>query len=240
MTPVSVGGWRLPSTTPGRTGFSGQNHGHKAGLLGTSGGVWRGYHPSNLPPARQFSLRFGVRRQEKERMDFGELGWRDAILLVAVAAAIYLVVSLLGLVRLRRRPEAALAVAPPGPGPTEAAASPLAAERSGGADGPALSSPAPGFEAELAAQVTRTALEAEVRQLRVELAALREELAEIKAMRRVSPLYAEAAALAQRGFDARGVAAECGISVAEAELVLAMSRDSRDFDKEAEDGADRQ
>ena len=62
--------------------------------------------------------------------------------------------------------------------------------------------------------------------------------AEIKTLRRISPLYADAAALAQRGFDARGVAEECGISVAEAELVLAMSKDSKDFDIEVDDGAD--
>jgi len=93
------------------------------------------------------------------------------------------------------------------------------------------------FAAELSAQVAKTELEAEVRQLRAELTALRAEMAEIKTTRRTSPLYAEAAALAQRGFDARGVAEECGISVAEAELVLAMSRDSKDFEIEVDDGA---
>lgn len=76
-----------------------------------------------------------------------------------------------------------------------------------------------------------TELAAEVRQLREELRTLREEVAAIKEAPRVSPLYADAAELARRGFDARGVAAECGISVAEAELVLALSRSDRDFDK---------
>ncbi len=76
-----------------------------------------------------------------------------------------------------------------------------------------------------------TELAAEVKQLREELRALRDEVAAIKEAPRVSPLYADAAELARRGFDARGVAAECGISVAEAELVLALSRGDRDFDK---------
>jgi hypothetical protein len=196
-----------------------------------------------VPHAGHFSLRFGTRRYEKERMDLGEFGWRDATLLVAVLAAIYLLVSLLRLARLRRRREPVAPATAPTAGQTEPAALPLAAtEPLAGTDADAPTEMAPvssvAFAAELSAQVAKTELEAEVRQLRVELAALRDELAEIKATRRVSPLYAEAAALAQRGFDARGVAEECGISVAEAELVLAMSRDSRDFDKEVDDGAE--
>jgi hypothetical protein len=186
-----------------------------------------------------------MRREEKGRMEFGEFGWRDAILLVAVLAAIYLVVSLLGLARLRRRREAGLAVGSPTVvGPAETVAAPLApTELVADTDIPSVAAPAPPvepveFAAALSAQVARTELEAEVRQLRIDLAALREELAELKTVRRVSPLYAEAAALAQRGFDARGVAEECGISVAEAELVLALSRDSRDFEKEVDDGAE--
>jgi hypothetical protein len=91
-----------------------------------------------------------------------------------------------------------------------------------------------------AATLAATELEVEVRQLRAEVEQLRQELLELKQTqaRRISPLYADAAALAQRGFDARGVAEECGISVAEAELVLAMSRDEQNFDSEVKDGAD--
>lgn len=172
-------------------------------------------------------------------MEFGEFGWRDGILLVAVLAAIYLGVSLLGLARLRRRRDAALPAEAPTVVPAEAVAVPPVAAIAD-ADMTLAAAPEPPveFAAALSAQVARTELEAEVRQLRADLAALREELAELKTVRRVSPLYAEAAALAQRGFDARGVAEECGISVAEAELVLALSRDSRDFDKEVDDGAE--
>lgn len=174
-------------------------------------------------------------------MEFGEFGWRDGILLVAVLAAIYLGVSLLGLARLRRRRDAALPAGAPTIVPAEAVAvPPMPVAAIADADVPSAAAPEPPveFAAALSAQVARTELEAEVRQLRADLAALREELAELKTVRRVSPLYAEAAALAQRGFDARGVAEECGISVAEAELVLALSRDSRDFDKEVDDGAE--
>jgi hypothetical protein len=69
---------------------------------------------------------------------------------------------------------------------------------------------------------------------------LRAEMSELKAARRVSPLYAEAVALARRGFDARGIAAECGISVAEAELVQAMSDGGKNFDGEVDDGGSGQ
>jgi hypothetical protein len=173
-------------------------------------------------------------------MDFGEFGWRDGVLLVAVLAAIYLVVSLLGLARLRRRGEPTPAVKPHATDLPEPAPIPNGPAGPAAGAAPVDMPPAVPFEAELTARLARTELEAEVQQLRQELATLREEMAELKATRRVSPLYAEAAALAQRGFDARGVAEECGISVAEAELVLAMSRDSRDFDSEVDDGADGQ
>jgi hypothetical protein len=86
----------------------------------------------------------------------------------------------------------------------------------------------------------------EVRQLRRDIAQLREELdaqrGEVSALRecldgqaqqieatraaqRVSPLYGEALALAQRGMPADVIAERCSISVAEAELVHSLSRD---------------
>jgi hypothetical protein len=227
----------------GGADFSGRNMGAKAACLGFC--RWRETTIiQTICPQLVISDCGRGRGYEKERMDFfGELGWRDAVLLVVVLAVIYLVVSLLALARLRRQQAPALAATPSlvdsagAPGVPPMAAEPAlvvdAAMPPELADEPAVA-----FEAELSARLAKTELEAEVKQLRRELAALREELAEIKATRRVSPLYAEAAALAQRGFDARGVAAECGISVAEAELVLAMSRDSKDFDKEVDDGAD--
>lgn len=170
-------------------------------------------------------------------MDLTEFGWRDGLLLATVLAAVYLVFALLGLARLRRRRDdtAARPSYPPmapifaAPAADAEPAAAMAAETSGPM-GQADEALAP-FPAHLAL----TELAAEVQRLRAELAALREEVAAIKAAPRVSPLYADAAALAKRGFDARGVADECGISVAEAELVLAMSRDEQDFDSEVDD-----
>jgi hypothetical protein len=170
-------------------------------------------------------------------MEFGDFGWRDAALLAAVLAAVYLVVALLGLARLRRprEPQGDTAVLAAAPRAEAVAGEAVAGE----AATPAEAIPAGGFAAVLEERVAQGTLEEEVGQLRAEVTALREELAELKTTRRVSPLYAEAAALAQRGFDARGVAEECGISVAEAELVLALSRENRDFDSEVDDGDGR-
>jgi hypothetical protein len=156
-------------------------------------------------------------------MDFTEFGWREGFLLAVVAAVAYLVLSVIRLIRLRRRNVAA-AVAPTTRTKPETLATSVKLDA-------AAAAPMPPFGEHLA----WTRLEAEVNQLRVEVAGLREELSELKAARRVSPLYADAVALARRGFDARGIAEECGISVAEAELVLAMSDGSKNFDNEVDD-----
>ena len=92
---------------------------------------------------------------------------------------------------------------------------------------PANSPPPADFEGELA----RSTLEREVARLRRESAALRDEVAalrddinRLKANRNVSPLYSEAAPLAERGVSADGIAGRCGISLGEAELVAALAR----------------
>jgi hypothetical protein len=199
-------------------------------------------------------------------MDSGGIGWRELVMLAAALAGVYLVIALMALARLRRRPTPAANVEPTAPTdlmaagatppvqqawehpfltpvqfPDDPAPEPderptltevdLVLDESTAPAAPAA--PAPPFAATLAL----SELEAEVRQLRTEVAELRKELVELKEARRVSPLYADAAALAHRGFDARGVAEECGISVAEAELVLAMSKDEKTFDSEVDDGA---
>lgn len=156
-----------------------------------------------------------------EGLDFG---WRGGILLLAAVVAAYLLFALLKLFRLQRKPASAVAEPP-------AVAQP---------ESPAMVvSPAPQIVPEpvpvFREQLAWSSLEAEVRQLRGELAALQAQVEALKVSRRVSPMYADALDLAQRGFDARGVAEECGISVAEAELVLAMARDKTDFDREVED-----
>ena len=179
----------------------------------------------------------------------GRGGWTSSIsageglLLAVVVVAVYLVVALLGLARLKRRREA-VAVAPPplvAGEPPDFLASSLSVRIDddrldvpgiGKAAGPAAGD---GRESDFAGQLAWHELETEVGQLRIEMATLRRELDELRnarVQRRVTSHYAEAAALAERGFDARGVADECGISVAEAELVLAMNRDERIFDDE--------
>lgn len=64
----------------------------------------------------------------------------------------------------------------------------------------------------------------ELHELRGQMAALREEVERLKAARNISPQYGEAVALAQQGMDAQTIAERCGIAVAEAELVRALSR----------------
>jgi hypothetical protein len=195
-------------------------------------------------------------------MDSGGIGWRELVILAAALAGLYLVVALMALARLRRRraPKPAIEPsAPADPGPAFKPSPPGQAwdhpfltpvhlpdeplpeapiEVDLVIDDAVPAAPQPQAATPFAATLAVTEFEAEVRQLRAEVAALRQELTELKEARRVSPLYADAAALAHRGFDARGVAEECGISVAEAELVLAMSKDEKDFDSEVQDGAD--
>ena len=85
--------------------------------------------------------------------------------------------------------------------------------------------------AQFGEQLMKTGIEAELAELRGEVAALKdevillhEEVRLLKAARNVSPQYGEAVALAQRGLGAAQIAERCGISVAEAEMVCALSR----------------
>lgn len=78
--------------------------------------------------------------------------------------------------------------------------------------------------AQFGEQVLKDGIEAELADLRKEVAALKEEVSLLKAARNVSPQYGEAVTLAQRGMAAPQIAERCGISVAEAEMVCALSR----------------
>lgn len=189
-------------------------------------------------------------------MDSAGFGWRELILVAAVAAGVYLVVALLALARMRRRKS----VPEPEPNVVSDTTPFFVSLRSAKEPSSVMSAvvdtsltlpdveldmderrpaePVAASAPPFAATLALTELENEVRHLRAEVASLRQELADVRDARRISPLYADAAALANRGFDARGVAEECGISVAEAELVMAMSRDDKDFDSEVEDDAD--
>jgi hypothetical protein len=79
-------------------------------------------------------------------------------------------------------------------------------------------------------QLFRSGIEAELQQLRSELAGLKDNVAQLKAARRVSPQYNEAMLLAQRGMNVHDIAEECGISMGEAELVLALSRNKQEYE----------
>lgn len=175
------------------------------------------------------------------------LGWREGVLLGIVVLTIYFVIMVLRLLQLPRTSlyrdyEQAPAMrtpppefdAPPGSvlaGVWESPVEPrLAAE-------PSLMERAverarnDTGEDDFASQLARKTVETEVRQLqeqlnqaRSEISRLHEEVSQLQAAQKVSPLYNEAMALAVRGVDAAGVAGRCGISIAEAELVVALSQ----------------
>lgn len=101
--------------------------------------------------------------------------------------------------------------------------------------------PTGGFGQSLSAHLARSDMadmETEVQRMRDEMEHMRGELEELRAARRVSPQYAEAMELAQRGMPAQTVADRMGISLAEAELVLALSRTEPGFNDGEEHGED--
>lgn len=85
-----------------------------------------------------------------------------------------------------------------------------------------LAPPPPAQPAPDTAATRIAALEQSVNEVRAEVAALRDAIAELKAARDMPPQYNEAMALASRGGSAQQIAESCGISLAEAELVQAL------------------
>ncbi len=195
----------------------------------------------------------------------GDLGWRDGVIVIAGLAAIYLVLTVLRLLNVgrgSRRTEPATPVTPhfasepvldlsaePAAAPAvphpPAADSPTRHFAAAGATSWA-GQPAPRAAEvhDFASELARSGVEREMHQLRRDSAALREELervhqelSQLKAARNVSPLYSEAMALAQRGVTADGIAGQCGISLAEAELVAALARGRTD-DPDLDTGED--
>lgn len=155
------------------------------------------------------------------------LDWRTVIMLLAAAGGLYALIALLGWARLRRRRLPATRLAPTMAEPVPVPAAPLASPESAAAVAP--------FVEQLAEHRAWRELAAELQVLRGEVQTLRQELADLKTLPRVSPIYADAMDLARRGYNARGIAEECGISIAEAELVLAMTRGGQAFDNEVDD-----
>lgn len=171
-------------------------------------------------------------------MEIAGLALRDLILVLAGLLGIYLVLMVLRLVQIGRHKQVMIEdeLAVPDADATDDEA-PLYRPPSLMETAPV----APSFGAEL----QRTNNEQEVRmlreeivQLRDEVAALHEELDHIKAARNVSPQYADAMSLAQRGLTAQDVADRCGISLGEAELVWALSRGANNFEQEDDYGGE--
>lgn len=95
-----------------------------------------------------------------------------------------------------------------------------------------------GFGESLSEHLARTDMETELQRMRAEMARMRQEVEELRRAQHVSPHYAEAMELAQRGLSAQDVAARLDMSLAEAELVQALSRSPAHFDEGETDGVE--
>ncbi|CAG0954870.1 hypothetical protein RHDC4_00323 [Rhodocyclaceae bacterium] len=168
-------------------------------------------------------------------MDVGDFVLRDIILVVAALAGIYFVVMLLRLyqvARHKRHAEMHMPLVDPSVPPQS--------DDEEDAEEPVLYAPPPRVapapppppQQDFNAELQRSQMETEIRQLREEVLALREEIVELKTARRVSPQYADAMALAQRGLTAQDLADRCDISIGEAELVAALARGTHTFEEE--------
>jgi len=131
---------------------------------------------------------------------FENFGLREMVIGTAVLLGVYSGIVILRLARLSRP-------RPSGPAPIKPVE-------------PVWNQP----PAQFGEQVMKAGIETELAELRREVAELREEVGLLKAARNVSPQYGEAVTLAQKGMAAQQIAERCGISVAEAEMVCALSR----------------
>jgi hypothetical protein len=183
-------------------------------------------------------------------MDFDPLaylGWREALIAIIVILVVYVVVAFLRIKRLWRQrvqPDAsthalrsAIAAYTTTQGPV--AASDVSDFPWANAQTP-TSTPAPKQpdtqeQTEAQAEPPNELLENELLQLRLEVGSLRaevmrlreeqkRELTEIRSVQSISPLYSDAMQMAMQGHDAASVSQHCGISRAEAELVVALVR----------------
>lgn len=159
-------------------------------------------------------------------MDLGgiTLGLREAVIGLIVVVGGYMLFVLLRMGHLRGRSAKAQEPASR-PEPQSVASGPADTEEDRWAEAPDG----------LAAELLRSGLEQELAQLRDEvdamrgeLAALREdmlhELAQMRASQTVSPIYGDAMQMAAAGYDPAAIAERCGIARAEAELVVALSK----------------
>jgi hypothetical protein len=178
------------------------------------------------------------------------LSWREALIAVVVLLAIYLLVVFLRYSRLKR--EKLRLVVADSPAVSSAIAAYAAVQDSESSVSAAASDlsrsdaptrveefdfpwnePPPGEPGNQGVAV----LESEVAQLRKEVGGLRAEILLLREEQRrepakppvtqnVSPLYSDAMQMAMQGNDAANISQYCGISRAEAELVVALVRNS--------------
>lgn len=163
-------------------------------------------------------------------METAAPGLHDAILLCAGIAAVYLVVAVMQLLQLRRRP-VDVAIREPSVGVQSEAELLL-----------------PGSDKPFAAWLKRSNIDAELQHLHLEINQMRKGLSaaqdEIRQLRNVRnhsgavPLYNEAMSLAKHGLNAVSIASRCGISLGEAELVASLARvpaESSEYDERHDD-----
>lgn len=173
-------------------------------------------------------------------MDFalpGAIGWRGLVLVIAAMLGVYLILAVVRLFRIGGKRRRGV--------PLDDTADHVGEAPRPVSDGE-RPQPAPLVpETEFARKLARSNADAEIQNLRREVAVLREELARVveevsrlKVTRNVSPVYDEAMALAQQGMAAAGIAGRCGISVGEAELVAALARGESEFES-LQQGEDR-
>lgn len=178
-------------------------------------------------------------------MDIGGFALRDVIIVVSGLTATYLVILLLRLLQVGRHKS--LADEEFVAAEAELVAPTLAPERARDDAPPSVRNPVrqpvaatpPRFGDELERShqdMDARQLREEVGRLRAELEDLRGELGHLKATRNVSPQYADAMTMAERGLTAQDVADRCGISLGEAELIWALSRGPTNFDQEEDYG----
>lgn len=168
-------------------------------------------------------------------IDLAALSLRDGILIAATLVGGYLLLLLLPLLRSGRKPRKPEAAGRHIDERTLRSEPGLSSEVQRDERG---SAPSHGFAHELA----QSSLDLDVRRMRREMDAMRAELAsmaeamrQLKATRNVAPIYSEAMTLAQHGEAPAGIAAQCGISVGEAELVAALARSSKDAEFDDKD-----
>lgn len=172
-------------------------------------------------------------------IDFSTIQARDYALLGVALVAVYVVFSMVRpmLLALSRRKFGASAPVNRSNGYGPVADAPGAVDRdlqwtaAGGASPLRVTAEECPLPPDFARELAYSSLELEVRnlrseaeKLRAEMQCLAEEVRHLKASRNVSPAYGEAMTLAQQGEPPAGIAAQCGISVGEAELVAALAR----------------